>query len=81
MQVEAVKLFVLKTINLATLVYQLFVIQTNANTAQKYLHTSNYADYLTVSTLDLESCYSGATHPSVLTCSAVHQSATVCDLD
>lgn len=48
LQVEAVKLFVLKTINLATLVYQLFVIQTNANSAQKYLHLSNYADYLTV---------------------------------
>ena len=47
-QVEAVKLFVLKTINLATLVYQLFVIQTNANTAQQYLHIPNYADYLTV---------------------------------
>ena len=47
-QVEAVKLFVLKTINLGTLVYQLFVIQTNANTAQKYLHVANYADYLTV---------------------------------
>ena len=46
---EAVKLFVLKTINLATLVYQLFVIQTNANTAQKYLHLSNYSDYLSVS--------------------------------
>lgn len=49
MQVEAVKLFVLKTINLATLVYQLFVIQTNANSAQKYLHLSNYSDYLSVS--------------------------------
>ena len=49
MQVEAVKLFVLKTINLATLVYTLFVIQTNANSAQKYLHLSNYNDYLTVS--------------------------------
>ena len=49
MQVEAVKLFVLKTINLATLVYQLFVIQTNANSAQKYLHLSNYTDYLSVS--------------------------------
>lgn len=48
MQVEAVKLFVLKTINLGTLVYQLFLIQTNANNAQKYLHVDNYADYLTV---------------------------------
>ena len=51
MQVEAVKLFVLKTINLATLIYQLFLIQTNANNAQKYLHVSNYADYLMVSLL------------------------------
>lgn len=42
------KLFVLKTINLATLVYQLFLIQTNANTTQKYLQLPNYADYLTV---------------------------------
>jgi hypothetical protein len=49
MQVEAVKLFVLKTINLATLVYQLFVIQTNANSAQQYLRLSNYNDYLSVS--------------------------------
>ena len=47
-QVEAVKLFVLKTINLATLVYQLFLIQTNANTAQQYLRLPNYADYLAV---------------------------------
>ena len=47
-QVEAVKLFVLKTINLATLVYQLFLIQTNANTTEKYVHLPNYADYLTV---------------------------------
>ena len=78
---EAVKLFVLKTINLATLVYQLFVIQTNANTAQKYLHTSNYADYLTVSTLYLEFYYSGITPSFVLTCSAMHQSATVCEPD
>ena len=53
---EAVKLFVLKTINLATLVYQLFVIQTNANTAQKYLHISDYADYLTVHPLLLPDC-------------------------
>lgn len=56
-QVEAVKLFVLKTINLATLVYQLFVIQTNANTAQKYLHTSDYADYLTVCLSALLDCH------------------------
>ena len=47
-QVEAVKLFVLKTINLATLVYQLFLIQTNANTTQQYLQLANYADFLTV---------------------------------
>ncbi|DBA94620.1 hypothetical protein WJX77_009861 [Trebouxia sp. C0004] len=51
--VEAVKLFVLKTINLATLVYQLFVIQTNANSAQKYLHLSNYNDYLSTCNPDL----------------------------
>ncbi len=51
MQVEAVKLFVLKTINLGTLVYQLFVIQHNANSAQQYLHLTNYADYLTVGLL------------------------------
>ena len=47
-QVEAVKLFVLKTINLATLVYQLFLIQTNANTTQQYLSLPNYADVLKV---------------------------------
>lgn len=47
-QVEAVKLFVLKTINLGMLVYQLFLIQTNANTAQQYLRLPNYADYLAV---------------------------------
>ena len=55
-QVEAVKLFVLKTINLGTLVYQLFLIQTNANNAQKYLHVDNYADYLTVSLCSSSSC-------------------------
>lgn len=54
-QVEAVKLFVLKTINLATLVYQLFLIQTNANTTQKYLQLDNYADFLTVCLLSFAS--------------------------
>lgn len=50
------KLFVLKTINLATLVYQLFLIQTNANTTQKYLQLPNYADYLAVCLLSCAGC-------------------------
>ena len=67
-QVEAVKLFVLKTINLATLVYQLFLIQTNANTTQQYLQLPNYADVLKVCLLSIAS--SGVTITMALQASA-----------
>ena len=50
------KLFVLKTINLAMLVYQLFLIQSNANTTQQYLRLPNYADYLAVRLLPFATC-------------------------
>ena len=51
------KLFVLKTINLAMLVYQLFLIQSNANTTQQYLRLPNYADYLAVRLLPFATCW------------------------